>query len=321
MQLGIYANQYLDERTDFGFPELFEVADATEAAGLDTIAVGERHFYDPGFLDPWSCLTALAARTDLGVASNILILPVHHPVHVAERMAAIDRLAGGDSLWGLGIGYRPAELESFGVSMDDRGGRFAETVEVLKRLLAGDRFDHDGDRFDFEDGFVSPPPLQDPRPPLFAGGSGTVALKRAAYRCDGFTAASDTPAAVAEEVQAYRDSLEEMGKDRDDGEVALMLNGFVADSEAAAREALEPYMFDLLELYATWGNPHAERPSWEDVEDEVLAGPPNAVAERIEAYRDAGVDHLFVRTQFPGMDTDAAVESIHRLGDDVVSQL
>jgi alkanesulfonate monooxygenase SsuD/methylene tetrahydromethanopterin reductase-like flavin-dependent oxidoreductase (luciferase family) len=321
MQLGIYANQYLDDGSSFGFPELFEVADATEAAGLDTLAVGERHFYEPGFLDPFTCLSAVAARTDLGVASNILILPAHHPVHVAERIAAIDRLSGGESLWGLGIGYRPSEIESFGASMDRRGKHFAESVGVLKRLLAGERFDHDGEFYGFEDGFVSPTPLQEPHPPLFAGGSGSVALKRAAYRCDGFTAASDTPEAIAEEVEAYRDALEEMGKDREDGEVALMLNGFVADSVEAAREALTPSMFDLLELYATWGNPHAERPSWEDVEDEVLAGPPARVAERLAAYRDAGVDHVFVRTQFPGMETDAAVESIRRLGDDVLPTL
>ncbi|MFB6217658.1 MAG: LLM class flavin-dependent oxidoreductase, partial [Halobacteriaceae archaeon] len=317
----IYANQYLDERTEFGFPELFATAEAAEAAGVDAVAVGERHFYEPGFLDPWSCLTALAARTDLAVASNILILPAHHPVHVAERIAAVDALAGGDSAWGLGVGYRPSELQNFGASMDDRGRRFAETIEVLKRLLAGERFDHDGPAYSFEDGFISPTPVADPRPPLLVGGSGTVAYKRAAHRGDGFTAVADTPERVAEEIEGYRDALEEAGKDRDDGEVALMLNGFVADSEAAAREALSPYMFDLLELYATWGNPHAERPAWEDVEDELLAGPPAAVAERVAAYRDAGVDRLFFRTQFPGMDTDTAVESIQLFGDDVVGQL
>jgi alkanesulfonate monooxygenase SsuD/methylene tetrahydromethanopterin reductase-like flavin-dependent oxidoreductase (luciferase family) len=100
-----------------------------------------------------------------------------------------------------------------------------------------------------------------------------------------------------------------------------MLNGFVAESTEAAREALEPSLFDLLEKYASWGNPHAERPSWEDVEDEVVAGTPAEVAERLQAYADVGVDHLFFRLQFPGMSQETAMEGLELFGDEVLPQL
>lgn len=321
MRLGIYLNQYGGE-AGFGYDELLSQARLIESLGFDSVAVGERHFYDDGFLDPWTCMTALGTATDsLTIASNILILPVHHPIHAAERMANVDQLTGGRTMWGLAVGYRENELVNFEVSMDERGSRFAESVEAIKRLLTGDRIDFDGDYYSFEDAFVRPTPIQEPRPPLLGGGGGPISIKRAAHRCDGFTASSDPPDELESTISRYRDEVAESGGDPDDATVALMLNGFVAESSDAARDALEPSLFNLLERYASWGNPHAERPTWEDVEDEVVTGTPAEVAERLEAYADIGVDHLFFRTQFPGMSQETAMEGIELFGDEVLPQL
>lgn len=321
MKLGVYLNQYCDGSTGFDYGTLLKQAKRIEELGYDSVAVGERHFYDDGFLDPWTCMTGIGAETDtLTVASNILILPVYHPLHVAERIANLDQLTDGRTLFGLAIGYRERELVNFGVSMDERGSRFAESIELVKRLLAGERFDHDGEYYSFEEGYVRPTPDQDPRPPLLGGGGGPVSIKRAAYRCDGFTASSDPPEILAESVENYRETVAESGSDPDDTTVAVMLNGFVADSTGAARDALDPHLFDLLEKYASWGNPHAERPSWEDVEDEVVAGTPAEVAERLEAYDDLGVDHVFFRPHFPGMDPEAAMSAIELFGTEVVPE-
>jgi len=321
MRLGIYLNQYSDE-TDFGYDELLRQARLIEELRFDSVAVGERHFYEEGFLNPWTSMTALGAATDsLTVASNILILPVYHPIHAAERIANVDRLTGGRTMWGLAVGYRERELRSFGVKMDERGHRFAESVGAIKRLLAGERVDLDGDYYSFENAFVSPTPVQNPRPPLLGGGGGPISIKRAAHRCDGFTASSDPPEELETTISHYRDEVAEAGGDPEEATVMLMLNGFVAESTETAREALEPSLFDLLEKYASWGNPHAERPSWEDVEDEIVAGTPAEVAERLQAYADIGVDHVFFRPQFPGMSQETAMEGIELLGDEVLPQL
>jgi len=205
--------------------------------------------------------------------------------------------------------------------MDERGHRFAESVGAIKRLLAGERVDLDGDYYSFENAFVSPTPVQNPRPPLLGGGGGPISIKRAAHRCDGFTASSDPPEELETTISHYRDEVAEAGGDPEEATVMLMLNGFVAESTETAREALEPSLFDLLEKYASWGNPHAERPSWEDVEDEIVAGTPAEVAERLQAYADIGVDHVFFRPQFPGMSQETAMEGIELLGDEVLPQL
>ncbi|MFB6218134.1 MAG: LLM class flavin-dependent oxidoreductase [Halobacteriaceae archaeon] len=322
MEFGVYLNQYHDPRFEFTFDDLLDQAAAVEELGYDTIGVGERHFYEDGFMDLFSCLTSMAAHVDdIRLMSNIIILPVYHPVDLAERMTAIDHMMDGQTMWGVSLGYRRSELVNFGVPMEDRVPRFLESVGVLKRLLAGERFDHDGEYFAFEDGFVSPTPVQDPRPPIEGGGNADSAIKRAANRTDGFTAAVTVPEELEQDIELYYDTLEEVGKDPEEGHVTIMVDGYVGESTEAAREALDPYILDLTQKYIEWGNPEFDgRPSFGDIEDQTMIGTAEEVAEMVEEYRDIGVDHLIFRTQFPGMDSDVAMESVRRFADDVAPQ-
>lgn len=322
MEFGIYLNQYGDERFDFTMDDLLVQASEVEDLGYDTAAVGERHFYREGFYDLFSSLTAMAATVDdIDLMANILILPIHHPVHVAERIAAVDRMMGGRSRWGVSLGYRRSELLNFGVSMEDRVPRFLESLDLLKRLLGGERVDHHGTFFDIEGGFVSPTPVQEPRPPLLGGGNADAAIRRAASRCDGFTAAVTVPGELRADVDLYYDTLEAVGKTTEDGHVTIMVDGYVGESREAAREALDPYLLDLTQKYIEWGNPEYEgRPSFEDIEDQTMVGTAAEVAEMVETYRDIGVDHLVFRSQFPGMDSDVARASVRRFADEVVPQ-
>ena len=322
MEFGVYLNQYGDSRYTTTYEELFEQVAAMEEIGYDTAAVGERHFYDDGFYDPFTCLSALSARTDsLGLMANILVLPVYHPIHLAERIANIDQLNGGDTRWGLSLGYRESELVNFGVDMDDRVGRYMEGIHVLKRLLEGDRFDHDGEFFQFEDAFVRPEPIAEPRPHLYGGGNADVAIKRAAYRCDGFTAAVTVPEELEADIELYKESVAEAGKDTDEADVTIMVDGYVAETEQAAYDELDPYMLDLHEQYIKWGNPEFnERPSFEDVEDQCVIGTPSQVAEKVERFQEIGVDHVIFRTQFGGMSQESALESIRLFGKEVAPE-
>jgi alkanesulfonate monooxygenase SsuD/methylene tetrahydromethanopterin reductase-like flavin-dependent oxidoreductase (luciferase family) len=205
--------------------------------------------------------------------------------------------------------------------MDKRVSRFMEGIAIVKRLLEGERFDYDGKHFQFKDAFVSPEPIQNPRPPIEGGGSADVAIKRAAFRCDGFTAAITEPERLRADVGTYYDALEEAGKDPEDGHVTIMVDGYVADSTEAAVDELTPYLIDLQTKYIKWGNPEFEgRPDWEDIEDQLLFGTPEEVTERVARYEEIGVDRLIFRTQFPGMDQEPALESIRRFGEDVAPQ-
>ncbi len=320
MEFGIYLNQYGDRRAEFSYRDMFEQASLMEELGYDVAAVGERHFYEDGFYDPFTCLSALAARTgDLDIMANILILPIYHPIHLAEKITNIDHLSGGATRWGVSLGYRTTELTNFGVPMEDRVSRFLENLRITKRLLEGERFDYEGEFYEFEDAFVSPRPLQKPRPKFWGGGNAEAAIRRAAEECDGFTAAVTIPEELEADLQTYYDALEEAGKSRTDGHVTIMIDGYVAESTRVAREELTPYMIDLVTKYIKWGNPEFDgRPDWEDVEDQLLYGTPEEVAEKVDRFREMGVDHLIFRTQFPGMTQGQALDSIRRFGQEVM---
>lgn len=319
MEFGIYINQYGDDRTNFTFDDMFDQAALMEQLNYDLAAVGQRHFYEDGFYEPMSCLAALAARTDLGIMSNILILPVYHPIHLAERIVALDHLTGGKTAFGISLGYRESELVNFGVPMDERVSRFMEGLAIVKRLLEGERFDYDGKHFQFEDAFVQPGPVQKPRPPIEGGGSAETAIKRAAFRCDGFTAAITESEQLRADIETYYDALGEANKDPSDGHVTIMVDGYVADSTGEAIDALTPYLIDLQTKYIKWGNPEFEgRPDWVDIESQLLFGTPEEVAERVALYEEIGVDRLIFRTQFPGMTQESALGSIRRFGEEIV---
>ncbi len=322
MEFGIYLNQYDDERHPFTYEDAFEQAALMEDLDYDTVAVGERHFYDEGFYEPLTFLSALGARTEqLDIMANILILPIYHPIHLAERITALDHLTGGRTRWGVSLGYRENELRNFGVEMADRVPRFLESIDILKRLLEGERFSYDGTYFQFDDAFVRPTPVQEPRPRIWGGGSSPVAIKRAAYRCDGFTAAVTVPETLVNDIERYNEAVAEAGKNPDETSVTIMVDGYVGETTDVARQALEPYMFDLHEKYIRWGNPEFQRrPTWDDVEAQVLVGTADDIAEKVAHYRDIGVDHLIFRTQFPGMNQAATLESIRRFGEDVMPQ-
>ena len=322
MEFGVYLNQYGDDRSSFDINDMLTQGAEVEELGYDTVVVGERHFYDAGFFEPFTCLNGLAARTnEIDLMANILILPAYHPVHLAEYISNLDNVSDGRTRWGISLGYRESELVNFGVDMDDRVGRFLEGIHVIKRLLEGDRFDFDGDHFQLEDAFVRPEPVRDPRPKFWGGGNAEVAIKRAAYRTDGFTAAVTVPEELESDIRQYEEALEEAGKDPADADVTIMVDGFVGETTEAAYEALDPYMLDLHEKYIQWGNPEFDRrPTFDDVDDQCLIGTAEEVAEKVATYRDMGVDHLIFRTQFPGMGQETALESVRRFRDDVMSQ-
>lgn len=320
MEFGIYLNQYQDPRSEFGYEDLQRQGREVEALGYDTVAVGERHFYDTGFLDPMPSLTTLATVTDrVDLMANILILPVYHPIRLAEQITNLDHLSDGRTRWGVSLGYRESELVNFGVPMEDRVGRFLEGIELLKRLLTGERFDYDGTHWSFEDGFISPTPVQEPRPRLWGGGSAEAAIKRAANRCDGFTAAITVPEELEADIDLYRESVAEFGGDPAHANVTMMIDGFVGATTDEAYDALDPYMLDLHEQYIKWGNPEFDdRPTFDDVDPQCLIGEAEEVAAKVEQYKEMGVDHLIFRTQFPGMPNEDAMRSVRRFATDVM---
>jgi alkanesulfonate monooxygenase SsuD/methylene tetrahydromethanopterin reductase-like flavin-dependent oxidoreductase (luciferase family) len=153
------------------------VADITDEAlyadqlGLHSAWIGEHHFNSLGVLScPDLVLSYIAARTrHIRLAPAVTVLPLHHPIRVAEQWATLDLLSNGRVEWAAGRGYDRREYEPFRVDFDDNQGIFEEGMELVRRLWeAEDRISHKGKHYSFEDVRITPKPVQKPIPSYVA---------------------------------------------------------------------------------------------------------------------------------------------------------
>jgi alkanesulfonate monooxygenase SsuD/methylene tetrahydromethanopterin reductase-like flavin-dependent oxidoreductase (luciferase family) len=158
------------------WPELRSMARTAEAAGFDSLWVGDHLLYDlpgGGTRGPWEAWTSLAAlaavteRVELGplVASA----GFHAPAMLAKQAATVDAISGGRLILGLGAGWNEREYRAFGFAYDHRVSRFEEAFTIIRGLLREGRVDFDGAYYRVEDGVLDPRPVRPGGPPLMLG--------------------------------------------------------------------------------------------------------------------------------------------------------
>lgn len=222
------------------YGEVLEQSAAAEDLGYDHVWLSEHHFLDNGYCP--SLLTtaaAIAARTSrIKIGTWVLLLPLHHPLRVAEDAAVVDAISGGRLILGVGLGYRIEEFEAFGVARQDRPALIEEGVELLRLAWGAESFSYRGRHFDFEDVDVTPKPSGD-GPPIWMAARGARPARRAArLRCPIALAAGGGRA----EYDVWAEALREVGEDPDNCEVLLHTTMYAADDPDAARAELRPYL-------------------------------------------------------------------------------
>ena len=166
--------------------------------------------------DPLDLLTFIAARTDrIGLATGVLILPNHHPVGLAKRLATLDALSKGRVRLCVGVGWMQEEIEACGVEFASRGRRADEAIDVLRALWAdsgdGGASFH-GEFFNFDHAHSFPKPHQGSIP-IHIGGHSVPAARRAGVRGDGLQPLGLDPSKLAELSGVMRDSARAAGRD------------------------------------------------------------------------------------------------------------
>jgi probable F420-dependent oxidoreductase len=144
--------------------ELKEMARLIEAAGFDSIWVGDHLLYEHegGRRGPWEAWTQLAAvaavteRVELGPL--VAALPFHNPAMLAKLAATVDEISDGRLVFGIGAGWNEVEFRAFGLPYERRVSRFAEEFEIIRRLLSGEQFDFDGEFYRLEGAQILPEP-------------------------------------------------------------------------------------------------------------------------------------------------------------------
>ena len=147
--------------------QIVDEALLAEKLGYHSAWIGEHHFSTLGVNSaPQLVLAHIAAKTEkIRLAPAINVLPLHHPVHVAEQWATLDLLSGGRVDFATGRGYDRREYEPFGANFEEKSEVFAEGLEILQRLWGEERtVTHKGKHYSFENLWVTPNPVQKPLP-------------------------------------------------------------------------------------------------------------------------------------------------------------
>jgi len=167
------------------------------------------HHLDPmrGRLPAPLLLAVAAARETrrIRVGPCVLVLPLRHPLAAAEELATADVLMGGRLAAGVGSGGNPEEFAAFGVPLDERRARYAESLDIVTRALRGERFGHMGDYYQFPDVALVPQPLQPLGELLWVAASSVTAATLAGHSGGNLLLSRGMPLdALREQIAAYR---------------------------------------------------------------------------------------------------------------------
>ncbi len=163
------------------WPEVRAIALAAEAAGLDSIWLGDHLLYRDehgtatGPWEAWTQLAALAAVTErVALGPLVACLGFHPPAVMAKMAASIDEISGGRFVFGVGSGWNRAEFDAFGLPFDRKVSRFEDAIAIVRPLVAGEHVTHTGEYWSAQDAVLLPPPAR--RIPVMAGVNGPRAL-------------------------------------------------------------------------------------------------------------------------------------------------
>ena len=232
------------------FAHSFEQVDAAERWGLDAMWLAELHFAPERSVlsSPLILAAAIATRTQrMKIGTAVQVLPLCHPLRLAEEVATIDQLSRGRLIFGVGRSGFAHTYKTYGVDYAESRERFTETLEIVKRAFTEERFSHKGKYFAYDNVRLAPKPLQTPWPEIrVAAASPDTYLEVAALGHPIFVAArTGNLSELAPLVKTYRDAWKAAGHPGK-GEVYLRVPVYVAETEEAAREEPRESIMHLL---------------------------------------------------------------------------
>jgi alkanesulfonate monooxygenase SsuD/methylene tetrahydromethanopterin reductase-like flavin-dependent oxidoreductase (luciferase family) len=319
----------LDGGSTVGQPRQAVLADILEKArtahrcGFHSLWVG------PGYLNQgWHAgvlLARLAAEVpgmELGMVS---ILPLYHPVELAEQIATLDVITGGRFVLAAAIGWRDFQFRAFEVPQGQRLSRFVEVLEIMKTLWTQERVTYAGRHFHLADLPGAGKPLQRPYPKLLIAANLDPGIRRAAKIADGWLVSSRAIlATIARQLALYREAL----PPGQAGYVAAWREMYVAPHRQEAIAIIRPHVEWLYRDRAALGHnralPEADRidvPFDQVLEGRFIIGSPDECANEVQRYQTLGVEELILRSQWPGMATPDTLKAIELFGQEVMPQL
>jgi alkanesulfonate monooxygenase SsuD/methylene tetrahydromethanopterin reductase-like flavin-dependent oxidoreductase (luciferase family) len=291
------------------FEESFAHVQQAEAQGLHGVWLAESHFSpDRAVLaSPLIIAAAIAGATKrMQIGTAVHLLPLGNPLRMAEDVATLDHVSKGRLEFGVGRSSAPGSYEGYGVAYAESKDRMFEALDVMIRAWTQERFSFDGHYYHYDNVCLTPKPYQQPYPPI----------RIAATTDDTFPVLGEMGVpifiglrtaglpVVSHQVRSYIEAWQQAGH-AGEPDVALRVPVYVAETaERAVTEPRDSFMRQFRRLSGTFaasvtatGADHLESRttraehlatvSWEEaMQEKVVVGTPEAVAERLAEMRE-----------------------------------
>ena len=259
-----------------------QVAQRADALGFRDLWVTENTLDHVFCLDSVVALTyAAAVTTTIRLGVSVMMLPLHHPIHVAHQIATLDYLSNGRAILGAGLG-RDSHYAEFQIPRERRVLRFRECVDLIKALWTESKVNFNGSIFQLEGATMALKPVQQPRPPIWFGGDHPDAIRRAATIADGWMGSgSSSTAAFARNVSILKAELEKAGRDPVTFPISKRVFLSVHERADVARAELN-----------RWFSTVYHRPAGADTSG--IHGTPEQLRARVEELLATGANHLLL---------------------------
>jgi alkanesulfonate monooxygenase SsuD/methylene tetrahydromethanopterin reductase-like flavin-dependent oxidoreductase (luciferase family) len=327
MSLGIQSLQLTSDRTRpvaDQIDDAIEVLREADGLGFDWVSASQHWISAPTvWPQPFPLLARLAPEVpNMRLLTQMLIVPLHHPVDTAEQITTLDHCTRGRLTVGCAIGYRAVELDTAGFTRADRVSRMEESIGLMKRLWTGERVDHQGRWWHLDGGQVGFTPYQRPHPPLVLAAQSAAATRRAARIGDGvFFGPQISFSDLVPLVRVYRDTAAEQG--RRPGIIGAGRSVMLGHDKEQAIRAAREYAEKTMRMYSGWDMQERGMAALElddqAIDSWALAGSPQDIVEGIcRAAEEVGLDHITLTAYNLPKDQQARIEYVRRLGEEVV---
>lgn len=302
------------------FTQSFELVDGAEQWGLDAMWLGELHF-DPArsvLSAPLCIASAIAMRTRrMKIGLAVQVLPLCHPLRLAEEAATVDQLSNGRLIFGVGRSGVARTYEAYGVPYAESRERFGEILDIVRKAWTQEKVSYQGKFHRFDDVAVVPKPCQQPTPPIrVAATSADTFVSIGRQGLPIFVAVRyETAAEIAPHIAAYRQALNGAA-----GGVFLRVPAYIAPTDAQARAEAEPSLIHFYRQQAALLADSAKRAGVdgadrraqtaqrlasmtyeEALQGTVLIGSPGSVAGRLkELQQELGLDGVLMELNCGG---------------------
>ena len=312
MDFGIFLDFVLRRggTPEAAFEESMDLVDLAERSGLDTVWLGETHF-NPNrsvLSAPIVVASSIATRTRrLRVGMAVQVLPLIHPLRIAEEAATVDQISHGRFEFGVGRSGNVRAYDTMGIDYQESRERFQEALDIIMQAWSGKTFSYEGKYNHISNATLSPLPYQKPHPKVRIASTTEDSFSRVGRL--GFPIFLSMRGMDVDDLERnlkdYHQAWQQAGHPGDSGDISVRFPMYIAPSDDEAveepKESIEAYFMRMRRIFEEgWGRAgteywearqrritQLEKLTYEEILDtKVIFGSPQRVIDRLTQFKE-----------------------------------